>query len=97
MAFAPEQDAPGAPAVEPVLNYKAVRTSRWLYVDYENGERELYDLKADPQQLQSLHADPHYGAVRVALRRVLGRLANCAGTDCREPAPQIPEPGSAPH
>ena len=95
VAFAPEQDAPGAPAVEPVLNYKAVRTSRWLYVDYESGERELYDLKADPQQLQSLHADPRYGAVRAALRRVLGRLANCAGADCREPAPQIPEPGSA--
>ena len=97
VAFAPEQDAPGAPAVEPVLNYKAVRTSRWLYVDYESGERELYDLEADPQQLQSLHADSHYGAVRAALRRVLDRLADCAGAECREPTPQIPEPGSAQH
>jgi N-acetylglucosamine-6-sulfatase len=94
VAFGPEQDAPGAPAAEPVLNYKAVRTSRWLYVDYESGERELYDLNVDAQQLQSLHSDPRYEAVRGALRRVLVRLANCAGADCREPAPQIPEPGS---
>jgi N-acetylglucosamine-6-sulfatase len=94
-AFGPEQDAPGAPAAEPVLNYKAVRTSRWLYVRYDSRERELYDLRSDPQQLQSLHADPRHRRVREALERVLVRLANCAGADCRDPGPQIPEPGPA--
>jgi N-acetylglucosamine-6-sulfatase len=92
-AFGREQDA-GDPAVEPVLNYKAVRTSRWLYVRYESGERELYDLQADPEQLHSLHADARYREVGEALKRVLKRLATCAGADCRAPAPQIPEPGS---
>jgi N-acetylglucosamine-6-sulfatase len=95
LAFGPEQDAAGAPAVEPVLNYKAVRTSRWLYVHYDSGERELYDLRSDPQQLQSLHADPRHRRVRDALERALVRLATCAGADCREPGPKIPEPGAA--
>jgi arylsulfatase A-like enzyme len=94
-AFGPEQDAAGAPTVEPVPNYRAVRTSRWLYVQYASGERELYDVRADPEQLHSLHADPRYQEVLAALRRVLVRLANCAGADCRPPATRIPQPGPA--
>ena len=88
-----EQDAAGAPAVEPVPNYRAVRTSRWLYVQYESGERELYDVQADPDQLHSLHADPRFQEVLAALQHVLVRLTNCAGANCRTPAPEIPEPG----
>jgi N-acetylglucosamine-6-sulfatase len=89
LAFGREQDAAGPPAVEPVPNYRAVRTSRWLYVEYETGERELYDMRADPEQLHSLHADPRHQEVLGSLQRVLLRLANCAGADCRTPAPQI--------
>ena len=92
-AYGREQDAAGAPTVEPVPNYRAVRTSRWLYVRYESGERELYDLRTDPEQLHSLHADPRFEEVLAALQRVLVRLADCAGADCRTPAPQIPELG----
>jgi N-acetylglucosamine-6-sulfatase len=93
-AFGREQDAVGATTVEPVPNYEAVRTTRWLYVRYETGERELYDLRADPEQLQSLHADPRYRDVLTALQRELVRLAACAGAGCRGPAPEIPEPGA---
>jgi N-acetylglucosamine-6-sulfatase len=93
LALERDQDAAGPPAVEPVPNYRAVRTSRWLYVQYETGERELYDMRADPEQLRSLHADPRHQEVLAALQRVLVRLANCAGADCRTPAPQIPAPG----
>ena len=32
----------------------AVRTARFLYARYGTGERELYDLEADPWQLESL-------------------------------------------
>jgi N-acetylglucosamine-6-sulfatase len=91
-AFGREQDAAGAPAAEPVVNYRAVRTARWLYVEYESGARELYDLQADPDQLQSLHAAPRYEQVRAALARIVTRLADCAGSDCRAPAPRIPHP-----
>ena len=91
-AFGREQDAAGAPAAEPVLNYKAVRTTRWLYVRYESGESELYDLQADPDELDSRHADPRYRPVVVVLRRLLARLADCAGSGCRAAAPRIPDP-----
>ena len=40
--------------------YRAVRTSRYLYVLYANGQSELYDLLLDPAQLRSKHADPRY-------------------------------------
>ena len=72
-------------STQPVVNYKAVRTDRWLYVKYEGGELELYDLRADPHQLESLHADPRYRKVRADLGSVLKRLQDCAGRGCRTP------------
>ena len=56
--------------------YAAVRTPRRVYVEHENGERELYDLRRDPFQLRSGDRAP-----RLAAR--LERLRDCAGADCR--------------
>ena len=38
----------------PVPTYCGVRTRRHLFVTYETGERELYDLEADPYELENL-------------------------------------------
>ncbi|MDQ3894067.1 MAG: sulfatase, partial [Actinomycetota bacterium] len=38
--------------------YSAIRTDRFKYVEYGTGERELYDLAADPYELVSRHDDP---------------------------------------
>jgi N-acetylglucosamine-6-sulfatase len=38
----------------PIPTYCAVRTARHLFVRYATGERELYDLVADPAQLDDL-------------------------------------------
>jgi hypothetical protein len=35
-----------------------LRTPKWAYVEWDDAEKELYDMDADPYQLQSLHADP---------------------------------------
>jgi arylsulfatase A-like enzyme len=40
-----------APNVPP---YSALRTERYLYVEYRDGSRELYDLRADPFQLRNM-------------------------------------------
>jgi arylsulfatase A-like enzyme len=62
----------------PIPTYCAVRTSRYLYAVYDTGERELYDLAADPYQLRDLSkAAP---GLRTRLQGVLDRL-------CQPPPP----------
>jgi len=39
----------------------------YTWVEYETGERELYDLNLDPWQLESRHDDPAYAALRAEL------------------------------
>ena len=34
--------------------YEAMRTQRFLYVEYNDGEREFYDLRQDPFELHNL-------------------------------------------
>jgi arylsulfatase A-like enzyme len=63
--------------------YLALRTPSFLYVEHATGERELYDLRTDPYELQSRHADPAYAAVRDDLARRLAHLRFCSGTSCR--------------
>src|ERR687890_348543 len=69
-------------AVTPVPPYRAVRTKRYLYVEYEAGERELYDLGKDPYELHNLYdsADPDLIA---QLDSRLDALRDCAGEGCR--------------
>ena len=71
--------------------YMAVRTARYLYIEYATGERELFDVKTDPYQLDSRHADPAYRRVVDWLARRLAELRVCQGASCRgssgEPTP----------
>jgi N-acetylglucosamine-6-sulfatase len=84
-----DQDQDGEPAVRRILSYRAVRTNRWLYVEYRAGGRELYDLDRDPNELHSHYPDPRYTGIRHTLHRVLLRLAHCQGATCRRPAPTL--------
>jgi hypothetical protein len=65
-------------------HFDAIRSPHWLYAEYANGDRELYDLVRDPDELQSLHADPRYASVREELARRLHALVACKGASCRE-------------
>jgi hypothetical protein len=62
--------------------FQALRTPRYKYVEYGNGDRELYDLVADPHELQSRHGDPAYAAIKGELERRLAQLRRCAGATC---------------
>jgi len=87
-----DHDAGEVEPVRQVLSYRAVRTDRWLWIEYSGGPRELYDLRGDPYELHSLDASPAYQPVRAALHRVLLRLVRCRGASCRNGAPPIPGP-----
>jgi N-acetylglucosamine-6-sulfatase len=68
---------------DPPLNYIGVRTDRYLYANYGTGEQELYDLRADPFELQNQAGNPVYAPVHGALQRLLGSESTCAGKTCR--------------
>jgi hypothetical protein len=78
-AFLEEGWRPQSP---PVPTNKAVRTQDHMYVEYETGERELYDLSADPYQLQS---KPRAGNEQLysTLQSRLNALRACSGEGCR--------------
>jgi arylsulfatase A-like enzyme len=63
--------------------YRALRALDWLYVAYETGERELYDLRADPYQLENRAGASELAAVEARLAERLKALAGCAGAECR--------------
>ncbi|MFB4282405.1 sulfatase [Nonomuraea sp. MTCD27] len=74
---------PSSAAQTPVPAYQALRTDQYTYVRYETGERQLYDLHADPYQLRNLaeYADP---ALVGRLDQRLTGMAGCSGATCRE-------------
>ena len=72
--------------------YRAIRTTRYLYVLYSNGQTELYDMLRDPAQLNSLARNKRYRFVRKWLFDHLAAFSTCAGPSCRvevgpEPVP----------
>lgn len=71
----------------PVPTYCAVRSRRWMYVRYADGAEELYDLRADPYQLENLAGEP---SVAPVLRERRARLAEL----CDPPPPGYAEDGA---
>ncbi len=64
-------------------DFTAIRTQRYVYGEYRNGEKELYDLAQDPYELQNDVTDPAYRQVKAVLARRLHKLAGCSGQACR--------------
>jgi N-acetylglucosamine-6-sulfatase len=63
--------------------YTAIRTRHRVYVEYATGETELYDLRVDPYEVDSEHADPKQGRLVERLGQRLAALRDCAGGTCR--------------
>jgi arylsulfatase A-like enzyme len=59
--------------------YDAIRTRYSTWVEYENGDRELYDLRNDPAQLVNV-AGQVSPATEASLHRTLVRLRDCHHT-----------------
>jgi arylsulfatase A-like enzyme len=68
-------------------NTTGVRTRGWTYFVHANGERELYDLGADPDQLENLAGTPDVADVEEALAITVEELRECAGSGCTVEVP----------
>jgi N-acetylglucosamine-6-sulfatase len=54
--------------------FRGLRTDRWKYLRYDNGERELYDLQVDPHELDNLAAGSDHADVVADLSARLDAL-----------------------
>jgi len=62
--------------------YRGIRTPEYLYVEYINGEKELYDLRIDPYQLNNLAAKADPARLKELSARLL-ELKTCTAEKCR--------------
>jgi hypothetical protein len=79
--FVEPSDIPVLHRHEPIPNYNAVRTNRYLYVSYANGDRELYDTHTDPEEIHNLAGTKP--RLERALARRMSRLSRCEAQGCR--------------
>ncbi|WUH98114.1 sulfatase [Spirillospora sp. NBC_00431] len=71
-----QDSAPGAPTT-----YNAIRNDDLLYVEYANGEREYYDRRRDPHELNNIvRTLPEQR--RRHLSALLYALTHCSGAGC---------------
>jgi len=80
--------------LDQAATFNGIRTRDMLYVEYGSGERELYDMRADPFQLANVirKTDP---ALVATFSERLEALAGCAAGQCRG-LEDLPLPGAQP-
>ena len=62
--------------------YYGVRTQTEIYVEYDNGENEYYDLRSDPLELNNLARQTPASTISRLSARVAA-LKACRGASCR--------------
>ncbi len=63
--------------------YEAVRTKTYKYVEYQTGDKELYDLQNDPYELANTYESAD-SSLTADLKTRLNALRSCVGRGCQE-------------
>jgi arylsulfatase A-like enzyme len=63
--------------------YRGLRTDDYTFVQYGDGTLELYDLNADPYQMENIAGDASPSLLE-KLQEWLEALRRCEGASCRE-------------
>ena len=89
-AAAPRPADATASLLAPPKDYAGIRLGPYKYIAWPTGEKELYNINRDPNELNSLHKVPNFFPIRNFLHREMTRLTECVGKACQEVAPQFP-------
>jgi arylsulfatase A-like enzyme len=79
-----------ASIVAPPKDYEGIRLGPYKYIEWPDGEKELYDITKDPYELNNKARDPNLFPIRAFLHSQLIRLEACVGRHCQEVAPKFP-------
>lgn len=79
-----------ASIVAPPKDYEGIRLGPYKYIEWPDGEKELYDVEKDPFELNNIVREPNYFPIRAFLHAQLIRMETCVGRKCSEPAPPFP-------
>ncbi len=79
-----------ASILAPPKDYEGIRLGPYKYIAWPDGEKELYNIEKDPNELNNIVRIPNYFPVRNYLHRELRDLENCVGRTCSEEASGIP-------
>jgi N-acetylglucosamine-6-sulfatase len=74
-------------------DYYGIRVGRYKWIEYADGQKELYDLQVDPYEINSRQKNKRYFPVRAFLHKWLLRFQNCRGASCKRLiTEEIPDP-----
>jgi N-acetylglucosamine-6-sulfatase len=78
--------------------FDGIRVPGWVYAEYGNGDKELYDLNADPYQLANKANDPAYQSIQDELTQRTRALKYFfqSGTATPTPDNSTPPPTATP-
>jgi arylsulfatase A-like enzyme len=79
-----------ASVVAPPRNYYGIRLGPYKYIEWPDGEKELYDINKDPNELNNIVRDLNFAPIRSFMHQELERLEECSGRTCQEVSGQIP-------
>ena len=76
--------------VAPPKNYYGIRLGPYKYIEWPDGEKELYDINKDPYELNNIVRNGEYAPIRNFLHKELERLEECSGRTCQEVSEKLP-------
>lgn len=79
-----------ASIVAPPKDYEGIRLGPYKYIEWPDGEKELYDITKDPYELNNVVRVRNLSPIRAFLHAQLIRLEACVGRTCQEVAPKFP-------
>ncbi len=83
-------DGASASIVAPPKDYEGIRLGPYKYIEWPDGEKELYDITKDPYELNNVVRVRNLSPIRAFLHAQLVRLETCVGKTCQEVAPKFP-------